>query len=163
MLFGPKIACEQCNKKVKEDKSLYRRGSRFCREACVTAWDAANPAPVARGTPESLRGELAMLLDQAFAEDGREYNPTFGANLGGGVQVSVGGRGSLPRSIDRQHAAEEAQTAAQLFQSYALRSAPIMRALGFAREASMIDGTDFTRGYSNELVSALRNVRHQLG
>jgi hypothetical protein len=167
MFFGPKVACDQCNTKVKEAKSLYRRGSRFCSEKCVLAWEAANPPPVARGTPDALRAELVMLLDEAFAENGRPYNPTFGANVGG-VQISVGTThrvGQPPgmmAGIDQRHAAEEAQTRAQLFQTYVLRSAPILRALGYANEASMIDGTDFTQGYSNKLVAALRGVRGQL-
>src|SRR4051812_4426364 len=62
-LFGPKIVCDQCNKKVKEAISVYFRGSRFCDAACVDGWNAANPAPVAKGDPAKLREELAMLID----------------------------------------------------------------------------------------------------
>ena len=99
-----------------------------------------------------------MLLDEAFAETSRGYSPTFGVQLGD-VSVRVGG--SLG-NIDAQHRDEALQTARALFQSYVLRSAPILRALGFAAEATMIDATDFQHGYGSELVAALKNVRRQL-
>ena len=66
--WDEKIVCEQCNKKTKKKTSIYRRGSRFCSEACVMAWEAANPPPVARGDEASLRKELVIVMDEAFAE-----------------------------------------------------------------------------------------------
>jgi hypothetical protein len=156
MIFGPKIACEQCNTKVKEAKSLYRRGSRFCSDACIATWEQANPPPVARGDETALRGELAMLLDEAFAENKRKVTPGLSADVGNvQVNVSLGG-------VDNIYAQDQARTARELFQTYALRSAPVLRALGFAREATMIDSTDFTQGHGSGLVDALRAVRKQL-
>ena len=88
-LFGPKIVCDQCGKKAKESQSVYFRGSRFCDAACVDAWNAANPAPVAKGDPAKLREELAMLIDEAVAESKRAFNPAFGMQVG---NVSVSAR-----------------------------------------------------------------------
>ena len=139
---APQITCEQCNKKVKESKSLYRRGSRFCGPECIAAWEGTNPPPVAKSDAAKLREELAMLLDEAFAEAQRRYNPTFGVNVGN-VQLRVGG---ALAGMDARHRAEAIQTARQLFQTHVLRSAPILRALGFATEATMIDSTDFQQG-----------------
>ena len=156
MFFGPKVVCEQCNTKVKEAKSLYRRGSRFCGEPCIATWEQANPPPVAKGSEGSLRDELAMLLDEAFAENKRKVTPGLSTDVGNvHVSVTMGG-------IDNIYAADQARTARELFQTYALRAAPVLRALGFSREATMIDATDFTQGHSSELVSALRGVRGQL-
>src|SRR4051794_22743211 len=90
MLFGPKVTCEHCNTIIKLSKSLYRRGSRFCTDTCIAAWEAASPPLVAKGDEAKLRQELAMLLDAAFAEAQRRYNPTFGVDLGG-VQLNLGG------------------------------------------------------------------------
>src|SRR5262245_31900435 len=157
MIFGPKVICEHCNKKVKESKSSYRRGSRFCNQACITAWEAANPPPVAKGDETKLREELAMLLDEAFAESQRRHNPTFGVNVGS-VQLHVGGPLA---AMDARHRAEAMQAARELFQTHVLRAAPILRALGFTNEATMIDSTDFQRS-SGHFVEALQAVRARL-
>ena len=157
-MFGPKIVCEQCNKKAKQSKSIYRRGSRFCSQDCIAAWEAANPSPVAKGDAAKMRQELAMLLDEAFAEAQRRYNPSFGVNVGN-VQLSVGGPLG---GMDARHRAEAMQTARQLFQTHVLRSAPILRALGFTNEATLIDSTDFQASAGNHLVEALKAVRQQL-
>jgi hypothetical protein len=156
MLFGPKVVCEQCNTKVKEAKSLYRRGSRFCSDSCIATWEAANPPPVAKGTEVSLRDELVLLLDEAFAESKRDVASGYGGDIGN-VHVSV----HLANGHDI-YGEDQARAARELFQTYSLRAAPVLRALGFTREATMIDATDFTQGHSNDLVSALRQVRAQL-
>jgi hypothetical protein len=167
MIFGPKIVCEQCNKKAKESKSLYRRGSRFCSEECIVAWEVANPPPVAKGDEVKLREELAMLLGEAFAESERSYNPTFGVNVGG-VEISVNNTRRIGEpvgtfgGIDARHRAEQMQSSRELFQTYVLRAAPILRALGFAREATLIDSTDFQAGRGYQLTSPLKGVLAQL-
>lgn len=158
MIFGAKIACEHCNKKVKESKSVYRRGSRFCGSDCIAAWEATNPPPVAQGDAAVLREELGMLLDEAFVESKRRYNPTFGVNVGN-VQLHIGGPLA---GMDDRHRAEAMQTARQLFQTHVLRSAPILRALGFTTEATMIDSTDFQHGAGDQLVEPLKAVRQRL-
>lgn len=130
MWFGPKIVCDQCSRKVKQKQSVYVRGSRFCSDACIAAWESANPAPIATGSDAHLRQELAVLLDQALAE-------------------------SLRRSFYRTNSTvevAEVQAAFGQFQSYVLRAAPILRALGFMREASMIDRTDFLARWNDGFV-----------
>jgi hypothetical protein len=158
MIFGPKIVCEQCNKKVKASKSIYRRGSQFCGQECIAAWEAANPPPVARGDEAKLRQELAMLLDEAFVESQRQYNPSFGVNVGN-VQLHVGGPLA---GMDARHRAEAMQTARELFQSYVLRAAPILRALGFTNEATLIDSTNFQATAGRHLVEPLQAVRKRV-
>lgn len=157
-LFGPKIVCDQCGKKVKESSSVYFRGSRFCEAACVDAWSAANPAPVAKGDPAKLRDELAMLIDEAVTESQRAFNPTLGMQVGN-VTVSVGGAFG---AMDERHRAEQLQTSRQQFQTYVMRSTAILRALGFAQAAAAIDGTDFQKTAGYHLVDELRQVRQQL-
>src|SRR5687767_14077579 len=105
-MFGAKIVCEQCSKKMKEKKSFYRRGSRFCSEPCITTWEAANPPPVARGSEAQLREELVMLIEQAHVEAQRTYHVTS--------------------DIGEAHAQEAILTNCALYQSYTLRSAPIL-------------------------------------
>ena len=70
-LFGNKVVCEQCSKKVKESAAIYFRGSQFCSPECINAWKAANPGPVARGEPAKLQEELRILLDEAYTEANR--------------------------------------------------------------------------------------------
>jgi len=158
-MFGPKIVCEQCNKKVKEKVSIYRRGSRFCSQACVDAWGAANPPPIARGDEASLRQELVMVLDEVFAEAHRRFGPGINVPIGNNttvrVEISLTGMGEA-------HRIEAMNTAYALFQSHTLRSAPILRALGYTSEATMIDSTDFQQGHSPPLIDALVRVRKQL-
>jgi len=153
-LFGPKIVCDQCGKKVKEAGTVYYRGSRFCNDACIGGFDAANPAPVAGGDPDKLRGELAMLIREATAEAQRSFNPTFGMNVGN-VQVSI----AAPLgAMDQRHAAEQEMTSRQQFQTYVLRAAPILRALGHADVARAIDSTDFQKTNGYGLVDVLKRV-----
>jgi len=158
-MFGAKIICENCNKKTKEKTSIYRRGSRFCSQPCVDAWTAANPPPVARGDEASLRQELAMVLDEVFAEAHRRFGPGINVPLGNSttvrVEISLTGMGEA-------HRIEAMNTAYALFQSHTLRSAPILRALGHTDEATMIDSHDFLQGHSPILLDALVRVRKQL-
>jgi hypothetical protein len=158
-MFGAKIVCEQCNKKTKEKTSIYRRGSRFCSQGCVDAWTAANPPPIARGDEASLRQELVMVLDEAFAEAHRRFGP--------GINVPIGDHTTLRvefslTGMDEAHRIEAMNTAYALFQSHTLRSAPILRALGYAAEATMIDSHDFLQGHSPILIDALVRVRKEL-
>jgi hypothetical protein len=157
-LFGPKIVCDQCNKKVKEATTVYFRGSRFCDAKCVDAWGVANPAPVAKGDPAKLRDELAMLIDEAITESQRAFNPAFGLQVGN-VTVSVGGPLG---AMDERHRAEQMQRSREQFQTYVMRSTAILRALGFTQAAAAIAGTDFTKTAGYHLVDALRQVRQQL-
>ena len=153
--WDEKIVCEQCNKKSKKKTSIYRRGSRFCCEACVMAWEQANPPPVARGDAASLRQEAAMVLDEAFAEAKRRFGGMLGVDLG---HVRV----ELVTALDERHRAEMMQTAFQLFQSHTLRAAPILRALGYTNEATAIDSHDFLEQPSEPLVRVLAGVRKKL-
>lgn len=148
MWFGPKVDCDQCAKKVKQKQSIYLRGSRFCSDACIATWEAANPPPIATGHEAQLRHELALLLDQALNESGRRtsYNP------------------------EDRFQVDEVQLAFGQFQSYVLRAAPILRALGFTREAVYIDRTDFQSlwndgfiQYDVQLLQVLKAVRQAIG
>jgi hypothetical protein len=157
--WDAKIVCEQCNKKAKEKTSLYRRGSRFCSQTCIETWELANPPPVARGEHASLREELAMVLDEAFAEAHRRFGP--------GINVPLGNNSTLRVDVSftamgEAHRIEAMNTAYALFQSHTLRAAPILRALGNVHEATMIDSHDFLQGHSQALIDALVSVRKQL-
>ena len=157
-MFGEKIVCDQCNKKVKKKASLYRRGSRFCTQTCVDDFERANPPPIARGEPAALRGELVMVLDEAFTEARRRFGATFGLEfVVGDARVEL----SIPNRMDEAHRAEMLATAFQLFQSHTLRAAPILRALGFTREAALIDSHDFLEQPSEPLIRELVAVRKQ--
>lgn len=154
-LFGPKIVCDQCGKKVKEAGTVYYRGSRFCNDACIGGFDVANPAPVASGDPDKLRGELAMLIREAIAEaERRPGGLATGIQIGANTTLTIEG---LPSTGDRT-AEDQAAASRQQFQTYVLRAAPILRALGHADVARAIDKTDFmaTTGYG--LTSALKRV-----
>ncbi len=157
-LFGPKIVCDQCSKKVKESASSYFRGSRFCDGACIDAWSAANPAPVAKGDPAKLREELKMLIDEAVVESKRTFDPSFGLQAGN-VSVSID---SSLGAMDERQRAEQMQSSREQFQTYVMRSTAILRALGFAQAAAAIDGTDFSQTAGYHLVDALKQVRQQL-
>ena len=145
--FGPKVDCDQCAKKVKQKQSVYVRGSRFCSDACSATWEAANPPPIATGPEAQLRRELALLLDQALNESGRRITYSHS-----------------PADLDEVHAAFGQ------FQSYVLRAAPILRALGFTREAVYIDRTDFQSRWNDgliqydvQLLQVLKAVRQTIG
>ena len=146
-MFGTKIVCEQCGRKVKEKQSIYLRGSRFCGEPCIASWQAINPPPTATGSVETLRPELTTLLDQALAESSRRRFYQSGS----------------------QFEVDEVQAAFTQFQSYVLRAAPIMRALGFSDAASLVDSFDFQVAWNDgfiqfdvRLLHALRAVRQAL-
>src|SRR5215216_223428 len=65
-MFGAKIVCEQCTKKARESKSLYRRGSRFCSEVCRDAWEAARLQPAVNRSGVERAGDrrVPALLPQ---------------------------------------------------------------------------------------------------
>lgn len=146
---------------TKEKTSIYRRGSRFCSDMCVQAWEAANPPPVAKGDPDKLREELVILLDEVVAEAHRRFGP--------GVDLPIGPKTKLwtslwatPGSTQNRTRDEAIATSKQLLQTHALRAAPILRTLGFTHEATVIDSTDFQAHATGDLIAALVVVRKQL-
>ena len=169
MFWAKKIACDNCNKKVKEKDSVYRRGSRFCGDACRDAYDVAHPPTVARGDAASVKQELVICLDEAFTEAKRRWGDS--ANIPSGFTVSVsvgalslgtGGMTGLLGSIDAKHHAEQMQEAFMQFQTHVYRSGPLLRALGYKAEADMIDSTEFEKVSAQPLIEALVKVRQQL-
>jgi hypothetical protein len=156
--WDEKVVCEQCNKKAKKKASIYRRGSRFCREACLMEWEAANPPPIARGDEASLTKELVIVMDEAFAEAHRRFGPGLDIPFGkANVRIDISFTG-----MGEAHRAEAMATAYQLFQSHTLRCAPILRALGYTNEATAIDSHDFLSQPSEPLLRVLARVRSAL-
>ncbi len=150
-MFWKKVVCEQCNKKVRESRSIYCRGSYFCSEACRDAWTAANPPPIAKGTPEALRTELELVADGALDEYHRAFNlgpRRLRAAAAVVRQVVSVGAGQLVGGIanmNAQHEAVERQQSLMLFHTHLLRCAPLLRALGHAAEATDIEGIDLMK------------------
>jgi hypothetical protein len=150
-MFWKKILCEQCNKKERESRCIYSRGSYFCGEACRDAWTAANPPPVAKGTPESLRTELELVADGALDEYHRAFNLgprrlRVAASVARQVVGAAAGQliGSLA-NMNAQHEAVERQQSLMMFHTHLLRCAPLLRALGHAAEAADIEGIDLMK------------------
>ena len=150
-MFWKKTLCEQCNKKERESRSIYARGSYFCSEACRNNWSAANPPPIAKGTPEALRTELQLVADGALDEYHRAFNlgPRRMRAVAGVVREVVGvAAGQLVggiANINAQHEAVERQQSLMLFHTHLLRCAPLLRALGHPAEATDIEGIDLMK------------------
>jgi hypothetical protein len=92
---GMKLTCGNCDKKIKESKSVFRRQLRFCSQACVDAFVAAHPiAPIHSANPRldaanRLIAALGELASVGSAGPGVSY--TIGATT---LTVTAGsGRG----------------------------------------------------------------------
>lgn len=149
-MFWAKVVCEQCNKKVRASQAIYCRGSQFCSEACIAAWSAANPSPVAKGDPNALRTELDMLVDAAHEEYHRYFD--LGPYRRGTAQVALDIAGVAARQvlggvarINAEHEAQERQQRIMLYHTHLLRSVPILRALGYLDEANDIERIDLMK------------------
>ena len=101
-----------------------------------------------------------MVLDEAFAEAHRRFGPGINVPIGTNTTLRI----EIPAltGMGDAHRIEAMNTAYALFQSHTLRSAPILRALGYTAEATMIDAHDFQQGHSPLLIDALVRVRKQL-
>jgi hypothetical protein len=119
-MFWAKIVCERCNRKNRESRSVYSRGSYFCSEACLDAWAKDNPPPVAKGSVEALRQETAIIIDAALDE----FHRVFG--------------------LGSSNAAEQPDLLIH-FHTDVLRCAPLLRGLGHTDAAAMIEATDIMK------------------
>ena len=143
-MFWAKIVCERCNRKNRESRSVYSRGSYFCSDACLDAWSKDNPPPVAKGSVEALRQETAIIIDAALDEFHRVFGLTPRKKVettGQAIAQLVGSFGN----INATHRAIEQNESLIHFHTDVLRCAPLLRGLGHTEAAAMIESTDIMK------------------
>ena len=111
-LFGKKVPCFQCDKKVKEKETLYRRGFRFCSAGCVTSFLADSPLKP-RGGAESLwrvqaKAELGLALGELVAihRVAGGNSSLFGSSqvMGIGAAVALNNKDEVQEAFARYNA-----------------------------------------------------------
>jgi hypothetical protein len=124
--FGNKVSCFQCDVKVKESTSRYRRGFRFCSDACVKAFLDANPMRPRADVPQSeYRRQAALELGLALTE----LNRLLGTNAvmlsqAAGVILEAAG---VAQAIQAREAARDSVFH---FSSHVTNALPFLYALG---------------------------------
>lgn len=147
--FGKKVACFQCDAKVKEKASRLRRGFRFCSEACVRAFLDGNQLRRPPGDDAQLRQELGNLAISALGELTR-----LGARGGSGLSI----RGSSGTVFTLQASAvgvameqqrdEEVTDALYRFNQHVTEALPYLVALGMTAELDALDTIDLDAAIS---------------
>jgi len=150
-MFGRKVECDGCDRKVAAKSARYYRGSYFCSPACRETWSRAHPPRVATGPVEQLERDLIMLVDAALdaSAESRSRDPVGDALIG--AIPLIGGVHRQQAARDRMHAVGEAS-------QFRYEAIPILRALGYLEEAETLDslepGTNHTRTIAQALLSA---------
>ena len=137
--FGKKVVCFQCDAKVKHKVSVFRRGFRFCSDACVTAFLHANPMKP-RGDVAAADYQRHAATELAIAVG--ELNRVLGAD---GVSLSSGA-GMLITSVaaaQAMQALEDAKDAVHHFNAHVTNALPFLYALGRQREIDYLERIDF--------------------
>ena len=106
-MFWTKVACDGCDKRVRESRAVFHRGSYFCSAECRDRWAQANPPLCAKGEPDLLRRRLVETIDAAFGE----LAVVRGENRDAMVDA-VGSLIPLLGKINAQHASRATRTSA---------------------------------------------------
>jgi len=136
--FGKKVACFQCDAKVKLASTKLRRGFRFCSDACVGAFLAANVLRPRPGVPESdYTNQAVMELGAAVGE----LNRLLGSD---GVTIT-GSAGSILGAISAAQAMqqlEDAKDAVFRYNDHVTNALPFLYALGRQADADYLECVD---------------------
>jgi len=137
--FGKKIVCFHCDAKVKEKESRFRRGFRFCSDACVAAFLQANPLKPRRDVAESdYQRQAATELAIAVSELNRMLG-SEAVRFTGGASLLVG---SIAAAQAMQ-ALEDAKDAVHHFNTHVTNALPFLYALGRQSEIEYLECIDF--------------------
>jgi hypothetical protein len=162
-MFWSKIECDGCHQRVRKSKTAYYRGSSFCSDACRATWVAQNPPLVAKGEPAKLKRDLIMLVAGALSEWqtlGGRVNPdvfSVATRVGGFVLgASVPGLGA----IDARAQLEVREGAKMRFIQHACETIPLLNALGYEDEATVLQSFDFGQLASMAPIAAALERAH---
>ena len=136
--FGKKVACFQCDKKVKLAATKLRRGFRFCSDTCVSDFLATNVLRPRPNVPESdYTNQAVMELGAAVSELNR---------LLGEQRVTISGSaGSILGAISAAQAVqqlEDAKDAVFRYNDHVTNALPFLYALGRKEDADYLECVD---------------------
>jgi len=137
--FGTKIVCFQCDAKVKEKASRFRRGFRFCGDPCVVAFLQANPLKP-RGDVATSDYQRHAATELAIAVS--ELNRVLGSDavrLSGGASLLV----TSVAAAQAMQALEDAKDAVYQFNEHVTNALPFLYALGRQVEGDYLECVDF--------------------
>jgi hypothetical protein len=136
--FGKKVVCFQCDAKVKLATTKLRRGFRFCSDACVSAFLAANvlrPRPTVAAT--EYTHQAVMELGAAVGELNR---------LLGSERVTISGSaGSILGAVSAAQAMqqlEDAKDAVFRYNDHVTNALPFLYALGRQTDCDYLECVD---------------------
>jgi hypothetical protein len=136
--FAKKVACFQCDAKVKQAATKLRRGFRFCSDACVAGFLDANVLRPRPGVPES------DYTHQAICELGAavgELNRLLGAE-----RVTItGSAGSVLGAVSAAQAIqalEDAKDAVFHYNDHVTNALPFLYALGRQTDIDYLECVD---------------------
>lgn len=152
-MFGAKVECDGCNRKLKQRDAMYHRGSYFCSAECRETWTKANPPRMAQGTAEELKRELVRLVDTALAERDRAHGDLLTDAAVGAIPM-VGGMLRRNAAMDRSCAQDEAAR-------YQHEILAIMNALGYDAEARVVNSPPPGQNNSSAITNALISARQR--
>jgi hypothetical protein len=156
-MFWSKIECDGCHERVRKSRVAYYRGSYFCSDACRATWEAQNPPLVAKGEPDKLKRDLVVLVAGALREwqtlGGRVNRDVFtvATRIGGFV---LGEAVPLLGAIDARQQMEIREGAKMRFIQHACETIPLLNALGYADEATVLQSHDFSQITSMQPLAA---------
>jgi hypothetical protein len=143
-LFGKKVVCFQCDRKVKEKDTRFRRGFRFCSDQCVANFLAENVlAPREAGTPESYTQAALHELQYALVE------LTNILKVSGGQVFSA--ENLLSPDVLRVSAAlssmEETKDAFARYNAHVTQALPYLYAVNRTTDADLLETIDLEELY----------------
>ncbi len=141
--FGKKVACFQCDTRVKEAASRLRRGFRFCTDACVQAFLAANPLRLPGGDVDEQRRELGILLVASLGELGMLAGSVDGpTHIHGSSGAVFTFTSAAYGSAVEQQRDQEAMDALYRVNSHMTEALPYLALLGLDADVEALDTID---------------------
>lgn len=133
--------CFQCDTKVKEKGSRFRRGFRFCSDACVSSFLNANPLkPRADVAASDYQRQAATELAIAVSELNRVLG-SDAVSLSGAAGLIVGS----VAAAQAMQALEDAKDAVHHFNAHVTNALPFLYALGRQSEVDYLECVDLER------------------
>jgi hypothetical protein len=139
-IFGTKTECYQCEIKLKESQTLFRRGLRFCKAECVAQFVQENPPKIAEGNDLVAHRQTAIVeMNTALDELSHLVRATGGS-------FSAAGHRSAAGNVIAGGAAviefDEAVARVGTFYDQVRYALPYLYALGLHAECEVLETID---------------------
>lgn len=157
-LFGKKVVCFQCDKKVKEKQAFYRRGFHVCSQACLESFLAENQLRPPPDLPPEKYPEHAKLEMELALSEITGVVRVSGGSVGYAAGL-IGGSIAVSAAIQ---SLEDAKDGVARYNDHVLRALPLLQAMGMKAEADFLETVNLDVVYEMSAIGAGRVQQNRI-